>query len=450
MKITRFIALGVIILFGAGIWFGLTSTTEQPFRGFRLGLDLQGGSYLVYEADTSALTTEDTEGALDALRDVIEARINAFGVAEPLIARETAFLGEENRTERLTIELPGVTDIDEAIRVIGETPVLEFKLARMRDPEELVSLNADAIDETGSLDLDASLFFEYEDTGLTGRFLERSLLQFDPSTRQPIIALDFNAEGRELFAQITRENVGETLAIFLDGNIISAPTVQEEIPDGQAIISGVFTPVEARELVGRLNSGALPVPISLLSVSSIGPTLGAQALSQGIIAGLIGFLAVIVMMILWYRMFGVVAAVSLVCYVVIMLALFRLTGITLTTAGIAGLIISLGMAVDANILIFERVNEELQKGTPLHDAIKEGFDRAWLSIRDGNISSIISALVLFWFGTPLIKGFALVFGLGVIVSMFSAITISRVFMYAVSPSRTSKLSRLLFSSGFRF
>ncbi len=450
MKITRIIALGVIILFGAGIWFGLTSTAEQPFRGFRLGLDLQGGSYLVYEADTSALVSEDTEGALDALRDVIEARINAFGVAEPLIARETAFLGEENRTERLTIELPGVTDIDEAIRVIGETPVLEFKLARMRDPEELLSVNADAIDETGNLSLDASLFFEYEDTGLTGRFLERSLLQFDPSTRQPIIALDFNAEGRELFAQITRENVGETLAIFLDGNLISAPTVQEEIPDGQAIISGVFTPVEARELVGRLNSGALPVPISLLSVSSIGPTLGAQALSQGIVAGLIGFVAVIMMMILWYRMFGVVAAVSLVCYVVLMLALFRVTGITLTTAGIAGLIISLGMAVDANILIFERVNEELQKGTPLRDAIKEGFDRAWLSIRDGNISSIISALVLFWFGTPLIKGFALVFGLGVIVSMFSAITISRVLMYAVSPSRTSKLSRLLFSSGFRF
>jgi protein-export membrane protein SecD len=237
------------------------------------------------------------------------------------------------------------------------------------------------------------------------------------------------------------------VAIYLDGAPISTPVVREEIPNGQAVISGSFTPTEARQLVGRLNSGALPVPISLLSTQTIGATLGDSALHAGVKAAVIGFMLVALFLILWYRLPGLIATVSLCIFIVIILALFKLLPVTLTAAGIAGFIISIGIAVDANVLIFERVKEELRAGRTVSDAISFGFSRAWMSIRDSNISNMITALILFWFGTSLIKGFALTLGMGVLVSLFSAITVTRIFLGVLGFMGESKVARFLFSSG---
>ncbi len=237
------------------------------------------------------------------------------------------------------------------------------------------------------------------------------------------------------------------MAIYLDGSPISTPVVREEIPNGQAVISGSFTPTEAKQLVGRLNSGALPVPISLLSKQTIGGSLGSNAVNAGVKAGMVGFLVIALFLILWYRLPGLIAVLSLCIYIVVILALFKLIPVTLTAAGIAGFIISLGLAVDANVLIFERVKEELRAGRTISDSVSAGFSRAWFSIRDSNTSSIITAIILFWFGTSLIKGFALTLGMGVLVSMLSAITITKIFLSAVDFIGESKVARFLFSSG---
>lgn len=427
---------------------------------FKLGLDLSGGVQLVYRADVTSIKPADVRNAMDSLRDVVERRINLFGVGEPVVQIEEKGGIADEVEERLIVELPGITDVKRAVDMIGQTPKLEFMTER--PAEELEAYNK-AIEtfnkskEAGSLDMKA---FEvimkgpYAPTELSGRFLERATLEFDQTTREPIISLVFNKQGADLFAAITKENVGKTVAIYLDrelGNTepISAPVVREEITGGKAQITGKFTAVEAKTLVGRLNSGALPVDkLELLSTQTISAPLGAKALNAGIWAGIWGLLVVAGFLILWYRLPGIVATVALAMYVVIMLTLFKLFGITLTSAGIAGFILSIGMAVDANILIFERTKEELRKGHGVHDAVREGFARAWTSIRDSNISSIITSLILFWFGTSLIQGFALTFGLGVVVSMFSAITVSRIFLYALPFSGHSAFVRTLFGSGF--
>jgi protein-export membrane protein SecD len=261
--------------------------------------------------------------------------------------------------------------------------------------------------------------------------------------------VDFNSEGAKLFGDITGNNVGRSIAIFLDGQMVSAPVVQEKISDGTAIISGNFTAETARELVRNLNLGALPVPINLVSTQSIGATLGDEALKAGMLAGIVGFIALALFMVLWYRAPGVVAVASLFIYVVLMLALFKLIPVVLTAAGIAGFILSVGLAVDANILIAERIKEELANGKALNVAIREGFSRAWLAIRDSNVAHVIAGVILFWFGTSLIKGFALVFGLGVIVSMLSAITISRTFLLALGINAETKVGHFLMRSGLR-
>ncbi len=224
--------------------------------------------------------------------------------------------------------------------------------------------------------------------------------------------------------------------------------MNEAITGGKAQISGNFTPTEAKLLVGRLNSGALPVPISLISTQTIGPSLGAEATSAGVKAALIGLLAIALFLVIWYRLPGIIAVVALSMYVVIMLSVFKLVPVTLTAAGIAGFIISIGIAVDANVLIFERMKEELRSGDGISDSIRHGFKRAWLSVRDSNISSIITAIILYWFGTSLIKGFALVFLIGVIVSMISAISITRIFLYTLNIKKKNKFTGFLFGSGF--
>ncbi|MES2315810.1 MAG: protein translocase subunit SecD [Patescibacteria group bacterium] len=409
---------------------------------FRLGLDLSGGSHLTYKADVSGVPAAQISDSMDALRDVIERRINLFGVSEPIVqVQGGGFIsGGEHQ---LIVDLPGITDVEKATQMIGQTPLLEFKIERPKDQPITITPGKD-----GKIDLqNISLDQKYVSTELTGRYLQKATLEFDQNTREPRVSLQFDATGTKLFAEITKANVGKTVAIFLDGAPISTPVVREEIPSGTAIISGSFTPAEAKTLVGRLNSGALPVPISLISKQTIGATLGGNAAAAGVKAAIIGFLLVALFLILWYRLPGVVATISLLIFITIMLALFKLIPVTLTAAGIAGFIISMGIAVDANVLIFERVKEELRSGKTISNAVSAGFSRAWFSIRDSNISSIITALILFWFGTSLIKGFALTLGLGVFISMFSAIVVTRIFLSLLNFIGNGKVAKFLFSSG---
>ncbi len=406
---------------------------------FRLGLDLSGGSHLIYKADVSAVKAGEVSDAMDALRDVIERRVNLFGVSEPVVQVQRGGLVSGGE-ERLIVDLPGVTDIKRAIAMIGQTPLLEFKTEAPRDAPQTVT-----VDEKGVANLEVNS--QFVATELTGRYLQKATLEFDINTREPRVNLQFDDVGTKLFAKITKENIGKLVAIYLDGAPVSTPVVREEIPNGQAVISGSFTPKEAKLLVGRLNSGALPVPITLLSTQTIGATLGENAVKAGVKAAIIGFLLVALFLILWYRLPGFLAVLSLSIFIVIILTLFKLLPVTLTAAGIAGFIISIGVAVDANVLIFERVKEELRSGRTITDAVKLGFSRAWFSIRDSNISNIITALILFWFGTSLIKGFALTLGMGVIVSMFSAITITRIFLSTLIFMGEGKIARFLFSSG---
>ena len=441
----------VILLFGAGV--GLFVFKSEPklnknfekersffkHSPFRLGLDLSGGSHLVYKADLSNIPSGQVGESMDALRDVIERRINIFGVSEPVVqVQNPSFISGGD--EKLIVDLPGVTDVEKATAMIGQTPLLEFKTEIPKGEPIPVTVGKD-----GKVDL--SVAAPFKATELTGRYLKKASLEFDTNTREPKVSLQFDDTGTKLFAQITKDNVGKMVAIYLDGSPISTPVVREEITGGQAVISGSFTPAEAKQLVGRLNSGALPVPITLISKQTIGAILGDHALNAGVKAALVGFLLVVLFLILWYRLPGLIAAISLCIFVAIMLSLFKLIPVTLTAAGLAGFIISMGVAVDANVLIFERVKEELRAGRTIPDAVHTGFSRAWLSIRDSNISNLITALILFWFGTSLIKGFALTLGMGVIVSMFSAITITRIFLSVFNFNSENKISRFLFSSG---
>jgi len=405
-------------------------------HAFKLGLDLSGGTHLVYKADVSEISENEIKDSMESLRDVIERRINLFGVSETNVQTQEVNIAGLNE-DRIVIDLPGITDIDQAVSMIGQTPLLEFKL-----------LNKDADENTSFEDA-------YISTGLTGKYLDRANLEFVQQgsgsgiAGTPIVALQFDKEGGDLFGQITGDNTGEILAIFLDGAPISTPVIQTKITGGQATITGNFTLDEAKQLVGRLNSGALPVPIELISTQTIGATLGSDAVNAGVFAGMLGFLILAGLFIFWYRFPGVIAIISLGFYMAVMFALFKIVPVTLTAAGIAGFIISLGIAVDANILIFERMKEEIRAGRSTFDGLKEGFSRAWLSIRDSNISSLITAVILFWFGSSLIKGFALTFGLGVLVSMISAISITRVFLYAFTGTRDGKIRRFLFGTGFK-
>ena len=451
-------ALAVIILgaiLGSFIYQG--QTNEGGRFPFVYGLDIAGGSQLVYVADTSSVPQEDVEDLMEVLKGVIERRIDVFGVAEPNIQVETSSVVTGEARHRLVVELPGVTDTDAAIAEIGRTPLLEFKLVNENAAAAAeMAANLEAQIETSSgegVSVTPAGGAAYVDTGLTGRYLESAELVFGQTSQgglsnEPIVSIQFTEEGGELFEEITTEHTGEFLAIFLDGEIMSAPRINEPIAGGSAVISGNFTAEEARNLVQNLNFGALPLPISLDTTQTIGASLGEQALSAAVYAGAVGFVLLSLFMILWYRLPGTVAVVALIMYVLMMLALFKLIPVVITAAGLAGLILSIGLAVDANILIAERIKEELREGKSVEDAIREGFARAWLAIRDSNIAHIITAVILFWFGTSLIKGFALVLGIGVIVSMLSAITISRTLLMALPVNVDTKLGKFLMGSGF--
>lgn len=436
--------IGIAVLLG---YFTYTTTVHTDSKyPFKLGLDLAGGSHLVYEADVSGLDQKEVPALMEVLREVVERRINVFGVSEPIIQVERSSVVADKQSERLVVELPGVTDIDEAVKQIGQTPLLEFKLVDETKENESTT----PID--GTTDANASEPTAYIDTGLTGRYLKGAELVFGNGnvgglSNEPIVSITFNDDGSKLFEKITRDNTGKQLAIFLDGKLMSAPRINEPIGGGRAIISGNFTPDEARTLVRNLNFGALPVPITLVSTQTIGSSLGESALHAGVYAGIVGFIILIAFMLVWYRLPGLVASLALIMYVIIMLSLFKLVPVVLTAAGIAGFILSVGLAVDANILIAERIKEELRADKNVQDAIKEGFARAWLAIRDTNITHIIVGVILFWLGTALIKGFAFVFVMGVFVSMFSAITISRTLLIALPVSEKSRVGKFLMGSG---
>ncbi|OGE83903.1 MAG: protein-export membrane protein SecD [Candidatus Doudnabacteria bacterium RIFCSPLOWO2_01_FULL_44_21] len=403
-------AVYLVLPVGSKITLKPVKINYEKVYNLKLGLDLQGGTHLVYEGNLKDIPQEARADAMNSARDVIERRVNSFGVSEPVVQ-----LSGDNR---IIIELPGVKDINEAIKLIGQTPFLEF---REENPNPTV-----IPDENGQISITADQAFMT--TGLTGKQFKRAILEFSPQTGVPQITLQFDAEGTKLFADITTRNVGKLVAIFLDGQVLSAPTVQNAITDGKAVITGQFTVPEAKELVTRLNSGALPVPIKLIQQQNIGATLGLASVQKSVAAGLIGFAIVALFMIIYYRLPGLLAVLALTIYTFLSLAIFKLFGITLSLAGIAGFILSVGMAVDANILIFERMKEELRKGKTLDQAVEEGFKRAWLSVRDSNFSSLITTFILGYFGSSIIRGFAVTLSLGIIVSMFTAITITRTFL----------------------
>jgi preprotein translocase subunit SecD len=425
------IMIALAIVAGFFVWNSQKAGSSQKFK---LGLDLSGGTHLVYKADISQIKNADISSAMQSLRDVIERRINLFGVSEPIIQVEQGGVFGASSEQRLIVELPGVTNVDEAVKKIGETPTLEFKLLS-KESQNQINSNGGKLNTISA----SSTFVE---TGLTGRMLQKASVEFDKNfASKPIIGLKFNNDGAALFSKITKENVGSVLGIFLDGNLIEAPYIREEITGGDAVITGDFTIDQAKQIVRDLNYGALPMPISLLSTETIGATLGDQAVSASVKAGLLAFIVVAIFLIAWYRFQGLVAVLTLAIYTTINLVLFKLIPVTLTAAGIAGFILSIGMAVDANILIFERTKEELKRGKNKYDALKEGFHRAWSSIRDSNLSSIITAVILYYFAsTPVIKGFALVFLIGVLVSMFSAVTASRTILFAISSEKDLPLA----------
>ncbi len=608
-----------------------------PESDFALGLDLQGGAHLIYEADTKQVAPAERAEAVEGVRDVIERRVNGLGVGEPSI--QTTKVGEQYR---IIVELPGVTDVNQAIEMIGETPILEFREENTEPARELTEeekqqmndFNAEAkskaqdildkikneeldfaeaarensedasrnndgyvgfINKTaafpeifdwaasasegelssqlvetentfsilkrggereggeeieashilicylGAANCDAPLYtkqeaetkaqeiFEqvnannfadlaaehstdysnkddggnlgyfgrgvmvgaFEDavfnaevgqiigpvetefgyhiiykkdrkvqkeyeisavviakqteidilppqdpfkpTELSGAQLERAEVVSDGNTGALQVSLQFDGEGKDLFKQLTEANIGKPIAIYLDGVAISVPVVQQPITDGRAVITGNFDIAEARLLTQRLNAGALPVPVDLVSQQSVGATLGAESLEKSLKAGMISLLLVMLFMVLYYRLPGVLSVVALTLYITLTLALFKLIGVTLTLAGIAGFILSIGLAVDANVLIFERLKEELKEGKSLKASVEEGFLRAWTSIRDGNISTLITCVLLIWFGSSFVQGFAVTLAIGVLVSMFSAITITRLMLRFVTP-----------------
>lgn len=415
-----------------------------PDVPFKLGLDLQGGVHLIYEADLSQIESQERGEAMEGLRDVIERRVNLFGVREPLVQVQ-----KKGEGFRLVVELAGVIDPVQAIAMIGQTPFLEFK--EQRPPEETEKILAKQKELEGLPQEEWEQFegwqLALEDpyfkaTNLTGRYLKGAQLGFDRTTQEPLVSLQFDEEGAKIFETLTEKNVGQVLAIYIDDILISAPVVQQKIAGGRAQITGRFTIDEAKKLARDLSAGALPVPIDLISQQQVGPSLGAVSLQKSLGAGFLGFLAVGLFMLLFYRLPGLLAVLSLTFYALFTLALFKLMGVTLTLAGIGGFILSVGMAIDANILIFARFKEERAESRALAYTLPRTFGRAWPSIRDGNLTTLLVALILFSFGTSFVKGFAMTLSLGILLSMVAAMLFTRLLMEFACQTRLEKVSWL--------
>ncbi len=402
-----------------------------PNVPFRLGLDLQGGIHLVYEADLSKIDPAEQDAVMEGLRDVIERRVNFFGVTEPVVQVQ-----EGGGAKRLIVELAGIQDPARAIQIIGETPRLDFREPKANYGE--IIENNQKFFETG----EGTYEDPFQETTLTGRFLKRAGIDFDTTTQTPLITLEFNEEGAKIFEELTARNVSKPLAIYLDGVLLQAPIVQSAISGGRAQITRDNPPFaikEVKQIVRELNAGALPVDITMISQTSVGPTLGKISLQQSLRAGVAGLALVAVFMILFYRLPGLVASLALFLYVLFTLAILKGMLVTFTLAGIAGLILSVGMAVDANILIFSRMREELGTGKKFIAALEEGFHRAWPSIRDGNLTTLVVALIMFWFGSSFVQGFALPLAVGIVMSMFSALFITKIFLKLFTNTRFSAI-----------
>ena len=383
----------------------------------KLGLDLAGGSQLTFEADMSKIPTEKRSTALDAVRNVIERRVNLFGVSEPTV-QTSSFEGKS----RIIVELPGVSDTQTAIGLIGKTAQLQFYEVKEIPATKTASASSQLIP-----------------TDLTGADLESAAMVYDSQTGKPAISIQFTKDGGNKFAEITGRNIGKPLPIVLDNEVLSSPNVQEKITGGSAQITGSFTVDEAKKLAIQLNAGALPVPVNLVSQTSVGATLGSESVSRSILAGEVGAGMVILFMIISYGWFGVVADVGLFIFAVVTIALYKLIPVTITLPGIAGFMLSVGMALDGNILIFERFKEEKLKRN-FHEALEVSFGRAWNSIRDAYAATLITCFVL---ANPLdwtflntsgpIRGFAITLALGIFISLFTGIFVSRNLLRLFSP-----------------
>lgn len=396
---------------------------------FQKGLDLQGGTSVTLKADMQDVPQSERENALNAAKTVIEKRINYFGVSEPIVQTSKV-----NNDYRVLVEIPGVTDVNQAVALVGKTAQLTFwETGESKSASEAAITSATQaamldIQNNRPIGLTAYLGPNPKRTNLSGQDLKQASVQFDQQSGKPVVALAFTSEGAKKFAEITKKNVGKLVVIALDDQVVEAPNVQTPILDGNAQITGTFTTKTAGDLVVQLNAGALPVSLSVLQQQAIGATLGQDSVNKSMVAGIVGLLVIVVFMSVLYGRLGMIASLALVVYALLVLALFRLIPVTLTLAGIAGFILSVGIAVDANILIFERMKEEVRRGRTLANAIELGFSRAWPSIRDSNVASLITSFVLFYFGTGVIRGFAFTLALGIIVSMFSAIFVTRTFL----------------------
>ena len=400
-----------VIMFWAIVAIVIVSLVLIFTKPTKLGLDLVGGSRLVLEAQTSNSIAKITPDMMDSLLFAIENRVNKLGVAETVVQRS----GEN----RLVVEIPDVSDLEQAKAFIGDTAELEFKAPK--GSEEYTT--------------------EWESTGLTGKDLSKANLSTNSTNGQWVVDLEFNSVGTRKFAKLTRELVGKPMAIFFNNELQSAPVIREPILEGRAQISGGdngFQYEDAKKMVDLLNAGALPVPAKIIEENTVGPTLGADSIAKSKIAGIIGLGLVMLFMIAYYRIPGIVADIALCIYGIILFAIFKTIPVTMTLAGIAGFILSIGMAVDANILIFERTKEELRAGRTLFTAINSGFDRAFTSIFDSNMTTIITCIILYSLGTSIVKGFALTLALGVVASMFTAITVTKNFMLLIFGTKTLK------------
>ena len=394
----------IIVLAILAAFFIYPKDLGNKFRPWRLGLDLVGGTRLIYEIDISQAKEADKSIVLGGLRDVIEKRVNLFGVSEPVIT--TAKSGD---TCRLIVELAGVKDVKKAIEEVGSTPLLDFREVIVPEEEK---------------ELEKIIFIP---TDLTGRYIKGAQLEFDSITNQPAVGIQFDNEGAKIFEQLTERNIGNYLAIFLDNGLMEMPVVREKISGGQARITGKFTIEEAKKLVERFNAGALTAPINLISQETVGASLGEESLQKTLKAGLIGIILILLFMGFYYRRLGLgwFSGIAFLIYILLTLAVYKIFGTTMTLAGIAGFILSIGMAVDANVLILEGIKEGFKKGLNRVSSIDEGFKKAWSSIRDSNITSIITCFILYNLTSSFIKGFALTLLIGVLVSMFSAVFVTR-------------------------
>lgn len=430
MRRNLWIIFGVIVVI---IAFGsLIDIPKSPLLGQKikatLGLDLVGGTELVYQADLSGSTQKIAD--MSNLISVFRSRIDGLGVAEPTIQTAGA--------DKVIIELPGIKNINEAIDKIGST----YELAFYEEGTEL-----DGVQLAGYYEGDYAYPGYWKKTDLTGRNLitDQTEATFQGGSQNtlnsdPVVSIAFNDSGRGKFDQLTKNNLNKRIAIVLDNKIVSAPTVQTEITDGKAVITGSKDIKEAQKLASRLKEGALPISAKLIGQQNVGATLGKDSLKKSIVAGIVGLILVGIFMISYYKTSGLIAMGALVIYAIITLALYKIIPVTLTLAGVAGFVLSIGMAIDANILIFERMKEELAMGKTLNMAIIDGFKRAWTSVKDSNLSSIITCLILYYTaGSGPVKGFALTLGLGIIISLFTAVTVTRTAMLLIAGSKAKGL-----------